>query len=124
MSRPESVSSRMASIGFEHRHLQDLVALALAAREALVEVALGERGIHPEPLHPLGQVEPHLEHAESSSRSLRAAIAWRRNWTTETPPIASGYWKARKMPRARALVGAASAAMSSPRSRMLPAVTS
>ena len=50
--------------GLEQRHLEDLVALALAAGEAVVEVALGEGGVHAEAVHPLGQVEAHLEDAE------------------------------------------------------------
>ena len=41
MSRPESVSSSTAS-GLLERHLEDLHALLLAAREALVEVAARE----------------------------------------------------------------------------------
>ena len=33
-----------------------------------------------------------------TSVSLRAAMAWRRNWVTDTPSMVSGYWKARNMP--------------------------
>ena len=40
MSRPESVSSRMQKLRLEKRHLQDLHALLLAAREADIEAAL------------------------------------------------------------------------------------
>ena len=40
MSRPESVSSRMHKRGLEHRHLQDLGALFLAARETDIHRAL------------------------------------------------------------------------------------
>ena len=43
MSRPESVSSRMASAGVQDRHLEDLVALLLAAREPLVYGPLHQR---------------------------------------------------------------------------------
>ena len=43
---------------------------------------------------------------ETSSVPLRAAMAWRRNWVTETPSIDSGYWKARNRPAlARTSVG-------------------
>ena len=52
----------------------------------------------------------------------RADMAWRRNWVTETPLRASGYWKARKSPAfPRTSVG--QAVMSSPLSRMAPPVT-
>ena len=37
----------------QHRHLEDLVALLLAAGEALVEVAVHERRVHLQSLHPL-----------------------------------------------------------------------
>jgi hypothetical protein len=43
MSRPGVGLVEDRDVGFEDRHLQDLVALLLAAREALVEVAVGER---------------------------------------------------------------------------------
>ena len=45
MSRPESVSSSTAICGLEHRHLQDLDALLLAAGEAVVEVAAGQLAV-------------------------------------------------------------------------------
>ena len=48
----------------EQRHLQDLVALALAAGEPVVQVALGEGAVHAEPVHPLGEVESDLEDAQ------------------------------------------------------------
>ena len=51
-------------VGLHHRHLQDLVALLLAAREALVEVALLEAVVHAEALRPLHEREAHLEHRE------------------------------------------------------------
>ena len=51
-------------VGFEHRHLQDLVALLLAAGEALVEVALLEAGVHAEALRPLDELHADLEHRE------------------------------------------------------------
>ena len=51
-------------VGFHHRHLQDLVALLLAAGEALVEVALLEAVVHAEALGPLHQREADLEHGE------------------------------------------------------------
>ena len=51
-------------VGFHHRHLQDLVALLLAAREALVEVALLEAVVHPEALRPLHERQAHLQDRE------------------------------------------------------------
>ena len=51
-------------VGFHHRHLQDLVALLLAAGEALVEVALLEAVVHAEALRPLHERQAHLEHRE------------------------------------------------------------
>ena len=46
MSRPESVSSRIASARLEHGHVEDLVALLLAAREPFVDRALQHRLVH------------------------------------------------------------------------------
>jgi hypothetical protein len=40
MSRPESVSSRIASFGSSTASLEDLVALLLATRESFVDAAL------------------------------------------------------------------------------------
>ena len=51
-------------VGFQQRHLQDLVALLLAAGEALVEVALLEAVVHAEALRPLDELHAHLEHGE------------------------------------------------------------
>ena len=51
MSRPESVSSRMAELRIEHGHLEDLVALLLAAGEALVDRPLEQVLAHVEELH-------------------------------------------------------------------------
>ena len=57
-----------------------------------------------------------------TSLSVRAAMAWRRNWVTDTPSIASGYWKARNSPAlARTSVG--QPVTSSPLRRMAPDVT-
>ena len=63
--------------------------------------------------------------SSSTDRSmpLRADRAWRRNCTTDTPGISSGYWKARKSP-ALPRTSVAQSVMSSPRKRMLPDVTS
>ena len=84
-------------LGLEERHLQDLVALLLAAGEAVVEVALGEAEVHAEALEPLAQLHADLEHRDVACRVGRAT-AWRRNCETGTPGISSGYWKARNMP--------------------------
>ncbi len=48
--------------GFEDGQLQDLVALALPAGEPLVEVAVGERRVHPEAAHGIHHLEPQFEH--------------------------------------------------------------
>jgi hypothetical protein len=46
MSRPESVSSRTASTGFKHRHLQHFVALLFSAREADIDGPLDHLVTH------------------------------------------------------------------------------
>jgi hypothetical protein len=51
-------------IRLHQRHLQDLVALLLAAGEPLVEVPLDESRVHPQPLGPVEDGHPHLEHRE------------------------------------------------------------
>ena len=48
MSRPESVSSRTATLGFNSSNWSDLVALLLAAGEAFVDAPLRERWIEVE----------------------------------------------------------------------------
>ena len=61
MSRPGVGLVEDGDLGFEHGHLQDLVALLLAAREPLVQVAVGERRVHAEALHPLHEGDADLE---------------------------------------------------------------
>jgi hypothetical protein len=51
MSSPESVSSRMARRRLHHGHLEDLVALLLAATEARVDGAIEEVLLHVDELH-------------------------------------------------------------------------
>ena len=51
-------------VGLHQRHLQHLVALLLAARESLVEVALREAGVHAEALGPVDELHADLEHRE------------------------------------------------------------
>ena len=51
MSRPESVSSRMAVFRFEHHELEDLVALLLAAGEPFVDGAGGEFAVDLQQVH-------------------------------------------------------------------------
>ena len=75
MSRPESVSSRTANERLEQRHLEDLVALLLAAGEALVEVPAGERRVHAEPLHPFGHEHADLEHRDLDVPPRRHGLA-------------------------------------------------
>ena len=62
-------------LGLEDRHLQDLVALLLAAGEALVEVAVGERRVHAEALHPLHDRQAQLEHREVDALAGRQRLA-------------------------------------------------
>src|SRR5918995_1151264 len=48
----------------EHKHLQDLVALLLAAGEPFIQVPLSERGVHPHDMHLLLQEPVHLHGRE------------------------------------------------------------
>ena len=74
----------------EHGHLQDLVALLLAAGEALVQVALTEGGVHARAASSTRASTCRTSSTERSSPT-RADTAWRRNWITGTPGISSGY---------------------------------
>ena len=62
-------------LGLEDRHLEDLVALLLAAGEALVEVAVGEGRVHVEPLHPLHDRQAQLEHRQVDALAGRQRLA-------------------------------------------------
>ena len=62
-------------LGLEDGHLQDLVALLLAAGEALVEVAVGEGGVHAEALHPLHDGQAQLEHRQVDALAGRQRLA-------------------------------------------------
>ena len=64
MSRPESGLVEDRERGLEERHLQDLVALLLAAGEAFVDAAVEEIGIHFEQLHLLAHEVVELERIE------------------------------------------------------------
>ena len=75
MSRPESVSSRIGDLRLEDRHLEDLVALLLAAGEPLVEEPVGEGRVHVEPLHPLHDRQPQLEDREVDALAGRQGLA-------------------------------------------------
>ena len=90
-------------LGLEDRHLQDLVALLLAAGEALVEVAVAERGSMPRRF--IHSMSDRRTSSTDRSMPLRAESAWRRKLRTLTPGISSGYWKPRNMPGAGPLVG-------------------
>ena len=61
--------------GFEDRHLHDLVALLLAAGESLVEVAVDERRVHAEPLHPVHRGEAQFEHRQVDALAGRQGLA-------------------------------------------------
>ena len=62
-------------VGLEDRHLEHLVALLLATREALVEVAVGERRVHVEALHPVHDRQAQLEHGEVDALAGRQRLA-------------------------------------------------
>ena len=62
-------------LGFEDRHLQDLVALLLAAGETLVEIALAERWIHLEAFHPFHDRKPQLQYGEIDALAGRERLA-------------------------------------------------
>ena len=104
----------------EQLHLEDLVALLLAAGEALVDVALGEVGVHPQAsIAPLTS----LTHVRSLGASPSIAVlAVRRKFETVTPGISTGYCMARKSP-ARARSSTLIASTSSPSSVTVPLVT-
>ncbi len=51
-------------LGLEHRHLQDLAALLLAAREAVVEVSRGELAVHVQQIGGVLEVEAELLDAD------------------------------------------------------------
>ena len=105
---------------FEEGHLKDLVALALAAGEPLVEVPLTERGVHPS--RSIHSVIAKRTSRTDRSMPLRADMAWRRNWVTDTPLRASGYWKAKNRP-AFALTSVGQEVTSSPLSLIASPVT-
>ena len=89
---------------FEQRHLQDLVALAFPPGEAVVEVAFRRAEVHAESVHPLDEVEADLRGSLKLVEALSRSVALAQNCTTETPAMASGYWKARKIPARAPLV--------------------
>jgi hypothetical protein len=62
MSRPGVGLVEDGELGLQQRHLEDLVALLLAAGEALVEVPVGEGTIHAEAIHPRQHPLAELEH--------------------------------------------------------------
>ena len=62
-------------LGLEDGHLQDLVALLLAAGEPLVEVAVGEGRVHVEALHPLHDREAQLQDGQVDALAGRQGLA-------------------------------------------------
>ena len=107
-------------VGLEDRHLEDLVALLLAAREALVEVALGERGSMLEALHPVEDGDAQLEHGEVDALAGRQRLA--QEVEHRHPGDRLGVLEAEEEAGLAAHVGCQSV-MSSPLKRMRPAVT-
>ena len=83
-------------LGLEDRHLEDLVALLLAAGEALVEVPVGEGRVHVEALHPLHDRQPQLEHRQVDALAGRQGLA--QEVDDRHALHCWGYWKARNMP--------------------------
>ena len=126
MSSPESVSSRIASLRLEHRHLQDLVALLLAAREAGVHRAREHRRIH---VHELRASRPSGRRTRADRSPPRRAPSGSRctpragSTRCVTPGISTGYWNARKMPCCARTSGSISS-RSSPSYVTAPPVTS
>src|SRR5207249_11490993 len=57
--------------GFEHRHLEDLVPLLLAAREPVVQVPAEEALVEPEELHLLGH-DAHEVRSEEHTSELQS----------------------------------------------------
>ncbi len=124
MSRPESVSSSTAILRLQHRHLQDLDALLLAAREPVVQVARRELAGDLEAVHLREEELAELRHRHRVVDAAVPGLAHgvdrlRRKFVTVTPGIACGYWKARKSP-ACARSSAPASVMSSPSSRICP----
>ena len=62
-------------LGLHDRQLEDLVALLLPAGEALVQVAVAERGVHAELLHPLHDRQTQLEDRHVHAAAGRERLA-------------------------------------------------
>ena len=111
MSRPESVSSRMARSGsriaicrISLRFFSPPEKPSLRNRSAN-DGSMSRRSIH-------SMIARRISSTERSM-PLRWDRAWRRNWRTGTPETSWGYWKARKMP-SRPRRSAVQSVMSSP----------
>ena len=65
-------------LGLQDGHLEHLEALLLAAREALVDVAAGERVVQPEERHLLAHERAELAHADAAPGGVRGVDARRR----------------------------------------------
>ena len=111
-------------VGLEHRHLEHLVALLLAAGEALVEVALLEAVVHAEALASTAMSCMRTSSTEKSSMPLRRAIAWRRKLKHRDARDLLGVLEAEEQARGRPARRSGAAVMSSPASRIRPPVTS
>ena len=75
MSRPLSVSSRIANAGREHGELEDLGPLLLAAGEALVQVAAGELRVHAQLVHRGADLLAELAHRDQVFAFLAVGVA-------------------------------------------------
>ena len=62
-------------LGFQDGHLEDLVSFLLTTGETLIEVALGKRRVHAEPLHPLHDGQAQLEYRQVDALTGRQGLA-------------------------------------------------
>ena len=104
----------------EQLELQDLVPLLLAAGEALVDVAVGERRVHPSSL--IAALTSLTQVRSVGASPWIAVRAVRRKLETVTPGTSTGYCMARNRP-ARARSSTVIARTSSPSRVTVPPVT-
>ena len=125
MSRPESVSSRIASFGSSIAIWK--ISLRFFSPPEKPTLTGRERNfwsIFRAPSFSFACLRNSMASSSVSPRSLRRTLtADFRNTEVETPGISIGYWKARKMP-ARALSSGVMARRSLPSNMTSPSVTS
>ena len=105
MSRPESVSSRIASVGSSSAICRISLRFFSPPEKPSLTLRSRKAGIHVEQLHLLAHEIVELERIELVLAALRPAPCCRRAAGTAllaTPGISTGYWKPRNTPaRAR-----------------------